>query len=250
MIAQYEPRQVVHNYGSLRLTVHLADPLAEGWYDNDWDELPEIALLRQHRLKRGARVFDLGAHQCVVALMLANEVGQTGSVIAVEANPHNAKVGQRNIELNKASQARVVQAAIGEKRGTLIFNEGLNGQMDDGSGSYGRIEVDAVTIDYLSGQFGKPDVLFLDLEGYECRALCGATETLQTKPDCFVEVHVNEGLEKFGGSVESVISFFPTNDYKLFMASEQRREFIPFSIESEITRDRFFLVAINQNQSR
>ncbi len=62
--------------------------MAEGWYDHDWvDVMNEITLLRKSRLKVGARVFDIGAHQAVVALLLSRTVGPTGEVIAVEADP-------------------------------------------------------------------------------------------------------------------------------------------------------------------
>src|SRR6266567_1987426 len=70
-IRRYETHRVRHMYGGFALDLCLADPMAQGWYDHDWDELPEIALLKHSRLRPGARVFDLGAHQCVVALMLA-----------------------------------------------------------------------------------------------------------------------------------------------------------------------------------
>src|SRR4051812_44160356 len=80
-VAQYRRRIVEHHYGSRELRIELGDPLAQGWYDNDWPELPEVVLLKRHGLRRGARVFDLGAHQGVVALMLADAVGPTGQVI-------------------------------------------------------------------------------------------------------------------------------------------------------------------------
>ena len=60
--------------------------MGAGWYDHDWPELPEIALLKQHGLRPGARVFDIGAHQGVVALMLSKTVGPEGFVLAVEAS--------------------------------------------------------------------------------------------------------------------------------------------------------------------
>src|SRR5829696_6377206 len=101
-IARYRDRQVRHIYGGVSLNIHLADPLAEGWYDRDWPELPEIALLRRHKLKPGARVFDLGAHQGVVALMLAKEVGPKGLVVAVEGYTHNAAICLKNKNLNQA----------------------------------------------------------------------------------------------------------------------------------------------------
>jgi hypothetical protein len=99
-----EPRSVEHSYGGFFLNIHLSDPLAEGWYDHDWPELPEIALLKRYRLRPGARVFDLGAHQCVVALMMAKIVGPSGLVVALEANSHNATIGRRNRDLNKVTK--------------------------------------------------------------------------------------------------------------------------------------------------
>ncbi len=114
-------------------------------------------MLRSHGLKSGATVFDLGAHQCVVALILSRLVGSTGRVIAVEANAHNVEAARRNRELNLASQLEVVHAAIAEKSGTVLFNCGLNGGVDDGSGQWGRVEVPAVSIDELACQHGMPE---------------------------------------------------------------------------------------------
>jgi protein-L-isoaspartate(D-aspartate) O-methyltransferase (PCMT) len=92
-IATYRRRVVEHTYAGHPLRIALRDPLAEGWYDHDWGTQPEIDVLRSGRLRPGARVFDLGAHQGVVALMLARIVGPAGHVVAVEAEPHNARGG-------------------------------------------------------------------------------------------------------------------------------------------------------------
>jgi hypothetical protein len=93
------------------------------------------------------------------------------------------------------------------KSGTLVFSR--FGSVDDGTGEWGQIEVNAYSIDDLAEQLGTPDVLFIDVEGFECEVLRGGQRTLATKPDCFVEVDVNAGLEKFGGSVEPIFSLFP-----------------------------------------
>src|SRR5262249_47043967 len=157
--------EVNHTYGGFPFRIVISDPLAQGWYDCDWPVQPEIALLSQHRLRPGARVFDLGAHQCVVALMLARTVGLQGSVIALEANSHNARVGQRNRDANEAPQLQVLHAAVAERSGSITFNEGLNGRVDDGTGEWGRVEVPAYSIDDLADKHGTPDLLFLDVEG-------------------------------------------------------------------------------------
>jgi FkbM family methyltransferase len=237
---------VRHNYGGFNLGVHLSDPIAEEWYDRDWIECPEIAFLRKHRLKPGCKVFDIGAHQCVVALMLARIVGLAGFVLAVEANPHNADVGEKNKEINKTQQLHVLHAAIAAKADKLIISELLNSAVDDGTSGLGRIEVSALSIDDLTRSYGTPDVLFIDVEGFEHEAMKGAKETLKARPDCFVEVHTQGGLEEYGGSVDSVISFFPESDYRLFMASEDQREFVSFARNSPLAKKRFFLIAIGR----
>jgi FkbM family methyltransferase len=241
--ASFRRRRVRHHYGGYELEIELIDPMGAGWYDHDHPELPEIALLKQHGLRRGARVFDIGAHQCVVALVLAKTVGPTGFVLAVEASPENCEAGEQNRKLNGLDNCRVLHAAGAAQSGTLIFNRGTNGQVDDGSGEWGQIQVEAYSVDDLADRFGAPDVLFIDVEGFECEVLRGAQKTLARRPDCFVEVHVNAGLEKFGGSVSEVLSLFPAG-YEFFAAVPDR-SFAPFEKDSAMLLDRFFLVAVS-----
>lgn len=219
-----------------------------GWYDRDWAELPEIALVRRFRLRPGARAFDLGAHHGIVALMLARIVGPAGQVIAVEASPHNAALCSRNRDLNDAQQLKVVQAAVSDRPGKLFFNQGCNGQIDDGSGDWGRIEVEAVTIDELANAHGRPAVLFLDVEGAECQVLDGARQVLASCPDCCVEVHVGAGLEKLGGSADGVLAFFPADLYERYVHTEVNPEPIPIEQADPVyLRSRFFLTAIGRD---
>ena len=57
----FAPRIVRHTYGGHDLEIRLTDPLSAGWYDNDWPVLAELRFLREHRLRPGATVYDLGA---------------------------------------------------------------------------------------------------------------------------------------------------------------------------------------------
>lgn len=248
-IARYEVRRVRHTYGGFPLDIVLGDPLAEGWYDHDWVETPEIDLLRRYRLQAGARVFDLGAHQCVVALMLSRIVGPTGRVIALEPNLHNVEAARRNHELNRARNLEIVQAAASARSGTLVFNLGLNGNVDDGSGEWGKCEVVCLSVDDLAAQYGVPDVIFIDVEGFEEQVLRGASQTLSRKPDCFVEVHTGCGLEKYGGSVSSVLSFFPEERFHLFVSEQEGGEFRVLEEAPPLPIERFFLIAIARQPS-
>ena len=92
----FNERLVQHTYCGFPLTIAIADSTAEKWYDRDMPMLPEIALLQRHRLGPGSRVFDMGSHQGVVALILARIVGDSGAVVAVEANKHNVRIAHKN----------------------------------------------------------------------------------------------------------------------------------------------------------
>lgn len=242
----YRKRKVTHVYGGFPLSVWLTDPLAQGWYDADWPELPEIELLKTGRLKQGARVFDLGAHQCVVAMMLSRIVGSEGQVVALEANPHNAEVGERNRALNHIARLKVLHGAAAKDPGTIDFGKGLNGTVVAGEPDWGLQRVRAYSVDELAREFGQPDVLFIDVEGFECEVLKGARETLRDRPDVFVEVHSGCGLERLGGSHEEILNTFPADHYQLFSAAADSPEFIPVKDVNTFPEKRFFLVALKR----
>ncbi len=244
--AWYRGRVATHRYGMDTLSVYLSDPMAESWYDHDWEESLEITWLRQGKLRRGARVFNLGAHHGIVAMMLAKEVGPTGQVVAVEANGHNAAAASRNCDLNDIANILVLHAAVSDQPGPLRFNAMLNGQIEDEGGgrAYGGDVVGGVTVDALARDLGCPDVLFIDVEGAECRALEGATEVLATHPDVCVEVHVGCGLEKLGGTVKRLFSFFPPERYDILGRADHESEFRTFAPYDLLTKDRFHMLAL------
>jgi FkbM family methyltransferase len=243
IVETYETKVVRHRYGRRQYSIVLADPLAEGWYDHDWDELVELALLARHRLRTGATVFDLGAHQAVVALMIADYVGSSGRVVAVEAEPHNVKIGQRNIELNCASNVELVHAAAARAPGRVSFSPGLNGRVGSKQRS-GTVRVRAVSVDELSAEVGVPDVLFVDVEGHELEVLRGASESLREKPDLFIEVHQGVGLEDAGGTAEEVIQVVREAGYEdLLVSAAEGEPFLPWGRGSPIPPGRFFLMA-------
>jgi FkbM family methyltransferase len=242
-VAQYKRRVVTHRYGRHDLTVRLADPLGEGWYDRDWPPLPEIELALTSRLRPGSVVFDLGAHQGVVAMMLAHEVGANGRVVAVEANAHNVSLARANCETNRLPQVVVEHAAVADVPGTVRFNEGLNGSVDDGGG-WGSHEVTALTVDGLAERYGAPDVLMIDVEGFECHVLRGATATLARRPDCCVEVHGGCGLEGFGGSIETVFEQLGPGNYTYFAHTPDDPRPRRVSSPADVPRTRFFLTAL------
>jgi FkbM family methyltransferase len=248
MLAAFSPYTVEHDYGGVRLQVHVADPLGQGWYDHDWTPLPELALLGKGALRPGARVFDLGAHQGIVAMLLARLVGPTGLVVAVEALPHNARLCALNAERNGLPQVRVESVAVSDRPGTVELALELNAHVKSAATTNLTARVPAVTVDELAERHGRPDVLLIDVEGHECHALRGAAATLQHRPDCCVEVHVGCGLELAGGSVDELFVHLPPVDYELFAWTDREQTPVPVAAARDCPAERFFLGALSRRR--
>ena len=238
----FRPKVVEHSYGGFDLCVNLADSMSARWYDHDSPELPEITYFKNRRLKVGARVFDLGAHQGVVALQFARIVGPSGRVIAVEGGRRNFDLAQENKRLNKAENLSMLHAVVASEDGLPVsFSSDINGCVSSSGTPVISRSIDALTFEY-----GTPDVVIVDLEGYECRALEGATQTLKAGADWCVEVHAGCGLESFGGSAQQVVQVFREYGYDLRCYTEERDE---IQALSTIPTWRFFLIAIRDSES-
>ena len=245
IVRGFTPRRITRCYGGFMLEIELPDPLARGWYDHDWPPLPELELLRQHGLRPGARVFDIGAHQGVVALMCARIVGPAGEVVAVEAERHNARAAERNRVLNAAENVVVIHAAGSAHEGSVMFTEGLSGRIDRDGGTWGKVEVPALTVDGLARRYGAPDVVLIDVEGAEEDVLEGASDTLASGSAAFfVEVHVGVGLDV---PAERLLRRFD-DGYRVLVAPDSEghadHRFVDVERALEVLHDRFFLIAI------
>jgi FkbM family methyltransferase len=250
----YRTRIVNHSFGGHRFAIELPDRTAESWYDRDWEVLPELGLLT--RLKVGATVFNLGAHHGVVAMMLAKSVGPNGTIVAIEGSSRNAQAARRNFTLNAITNCTVIHAIAGGNPGRLPFDAFGNGRVVSvGNKALGTEIVDCVSVDGLAAVYGRPDVLYMDVEGFECHVLRGSQSTLASRPDLFIEVHRCAGLEDQGGSVEELVSMIP-NDYQLYVAEHDETKYASGHVfrhwtgaitdfHREAPTRRFFLVAVH-----
>lgn len=188
-------------------------------------------------------VFELGAHQGLIAMMFAATVGSKGRIIAVEADPRNEAIAKRNYLLNNMNSIRSENRAVADTDGFIEIEVHDQASLSNSRPSLHTIRIPSVTIDSLRKKHGEPSLVMLDIEGAEMLALTGAGKTLQGTSDFTVEIHAGCGLEKLGGNVTSIINTFRSHGYDLYYRFEQDPEYR--SLNDAAPESRFFLIALN-----
>ena len=241
----FKSRIIRHRYGAHELTMEIIDAESALGFDRDFDELPDLGLLSQHRLLPGAKVLNVGANQGLLAMLLAKVVAPTGFVWAIEPSIRKANAARRNLQLNGISNCEVINAAVVNFDGRTTMNEATNAPVSPSRWAAGGKPLAGVTIDSLGRDLGGPDVVTIDVEGFECAVLEGARETLRAHvPDWFVEVHAGCGLEKRGGSLEKLLSFFPGDTYQVVVREMRAAGFREVQLTADLTGQHFVLVAL------
>jgi len=136
--------------------------------------------------RTGWVVVDGGAHMGFYTIRAASMVGAEGRVIAVEPDPSNFAILERNVKANGLGNVIAINAALADKvgLGKLSRTKMSTTHYLTDLESPGSLTVQTLTLDGLLRQMGlgKVDLVKLDVEGAELQALEGAKEILLSIP--------------------------------------------------------------------
>jgi FkbM family methyltransferase len=141
-------------------------------------------------VKPGDLCINVGANVGIYVLQFAYWSRPSGQIIAFEPNPSALPVLQRHIELNQLTKrVRTVPVAVADRRGeSTFYAAGADGMSRLGSPNsliadrVACVTVPVVTLDeYCEQESLKPDWLFLDIEGFELRALLGSHRIIRQR---------------------------------------------------------------------
>jgi len=187
-------------------------------------------------LNQGDSVIDIGANIGVYTLQMAQKVGKYGKVYAIEPEPHNIKILERNIAENKFSQVEVLPFALSNKqsRTKLYLSYDNFGDHRIYDGDYVRkrktISVVAKTLDsLLYKKTGNISVMKIDTQGYEPFVIEGAQKILQReKPILFME-YWPFGYRKSGADKEKMLHFLSSLYSEVYYIDGEKKLLNPFS---------------------
>lgn len=137
----------------------------------------------------GATVLDVGANAGIVSLALADRVGPSGKVVAVEADPTTFEILCKNVE----GRENIVplNVALWTQPGSIPFRvEGTMGSGVARKGDANIHHVECRTLAQLQDEYGQFSYIKIDIEGAEFDILPRSRQFITDSPaEWVIEVH-------------------------------------------------------------
>lgn len=166
---------------------------------------------------RHHRLLDVGALYGVFSL--AFTAGRReAEALAVDPSPDAQEVLRANLARNPGCQVTAVATALGAETGSVAMRRDWHHLEALGAGEprSEAVTVAVQSLDELCQARGfEPDLIKIDVEGYERQVLAGATQTLaRFRPTIFLELHP-ERLQALGSSTREVAELLRRQGYRL-----------------------------------
>jgi FkbM family methyltransferase len=193
-----------------------------------------VAAFLQGLIKPGFVCFDVGANVGAYVLQLCHWTGPSGHVVAFEPNPEAQRVLKRHVAMNKFErQVTIVPAAVGSgKNHATLYAAGTDGMSRLGmpNPALAGQKSMALTVplcaidDFVQAGHGTPDLMLIDVEGYELDVLRSARETIsQRRGKTHVVVEMHPSLwASAGTNIEEMTAFLNQNGLRPLCLTRQR----------------------------
>lgn len=164
-------------------------------------------------------LIDIGASIGIFSLVFSNR--QNAMAWAIEPCESAYKKLLNYQKLNPKCQFQPLQLAIGNTNGILKMQYNQTNMLVASSQNEkcfdNNYEVNVITLDELIEKYQIiPDVIKVDVEGFELNVLQGATKVLQNyNPIIFLEVHPMY-LTKFGSNLQMLLEILQNYNYQLY----------------------------------
>jgi len=224
------------------------DILERGTYE------PHIVAFYRHHLRPGMTVLDVGANIGFHTLHAASLVGRSGRVFAVEPDPGNASLLKLSLSLQPEEMSvEVIEAALSDRDQELVLTD-LGNAANSGARfthpDRSRLEEHVHgpnpqfrTVRALRWDDHFPDqridLVKIDIEGFEPRALAGMEGTLARDRPVIVSEFAPSNLSDIGETKPSdYLAWFDERDYTCSVLDDQAGDPSPATPDEVFDRTR------------
>ena len=162
-----------------------------------WESWVTSVLART--LRPGWHCVDVGANHGYYTLIMADAVGPTGQVAAVEPTPRLVELLHKTFDVNGFPSVMLVEQAASATDGETVHLlipalRSLNARLSEDAGPGDTVvDVESVTIDALTADWPRVDLIKIDVEGEEERVWEGMQRTIAANPNLVVLLELNVG---------------------------------------------------------
>jgi FkbM family methyltransferase len=170
------------------ITPHLA---MDGYWES-W-----ITLVLARTVRPGWHCLDVGANHGYYTLVMADAAGPEGRVVPVEPTPRLVELLRQTLDVNGFPDVDVVAKAASDSDGDTLqlviparrsMNASLRAEVGDTDEA---VNVESVTIDSITRNWPRVDLIKIDVEGAEESVWQGMQRTIADHPDVVVVLELN-----------------------------------------------------------
>lgn len=224
-------RMLIDRHDSLELSI-------KGIYE------PLETRIAEKLVTPGGCVVDIGANIGYYTLLCARRAGPAGQVYAFEPEPENFSLLQQNVRRNGYNNVQLENAAVSNTTGNLnLFisqeNHGDHRVYASETDERRTVSIRAVRLDdYFADDPPLIDLLKMDIQGAEGRALEGMKTLLQCRPPRAILTEFWPlGLRRAGTNASDMLRLLESMGYQLAHLDERRGE--PVSISATELLEQF-----------
>lgn len=198
----------------------------------DWESYDSREFIRA--LKPDGVVLDIGAYFGYYSMLACRYAGPQASVYAFEPFPKSFAMLEENKRLNGFDSMVCVNLAISDQPAEWSFRVAPTSNLGSGGltsnpSPKGSNRVTATTVDHFVAEKGldRVDLIKMDVEGAEVRALAGAEKTLRRfRPVMMVELDPGK-LKLLGETPQHLVRRIGDLGYRMFCAGPSGLQPIP-----------------------
>jgi len=206
-----DPESTTMSIGTREIEIPAWDTVILPWVRayGEWE--PAVGKLLEEVVTPGAVVIEVGAHVGIFTLELSKRVGARGRVVAVEADPINARFLRRNVMKSHCNNVMVLEVAATDRTGTVKLSRSIEDNTGDSRAfdiptAAEVLEVPGLALDEVI--VGPVHFVKMDLQGTDHVAMRGISRTIDEYRPVILTEFWPAGIREYGDDPVQVLAWF------------------------------------------